>query len=97
MWACCRQAIDKPIPKVLPAFTAFLDTLGKLGWSDGRNISVEVRWPGADLDQIRAETVALAETAPDVFVVSSNAALDHTEEARQVRTDRFRPGFGSRR
>jgi putative ABC transport system substrate-binding protein len=55
--------------------TAFADTLGKLGWSDGRNIRVEVRWPGTDIDQIRAETIALAATAPDVFVVSSNAAL----------------------
>jgi putative ABC transport system substrate-binding protein len=54
---------------------AFVDTLGKLGWSDGRNISVEVRWPGNEIDQIRAETIALADTAPDVFVVSSNAAL----------------------
>lgn len=54
---------------------AFVDTLGKLGWSDGRNVHIEVRWPSNDIDQIRAETFALAESAPDVFVVSSNAAL----------------------
>jgi putative ABC transport system substrate-binding protein len=79
----CRRAADRlstSRSEGLARITAFLDTLGKLGWSDGRNISVEVRWPGADLDRIRAETVALAETAPDVFVVSSNAALTTLKE-----------------
>lgn len=57
------------------SLTAFVDTLSKLGWSDGRNIRVEVCWPSADIKQIRAETIALVDTAPDVFVVSSNAAL----------------------
>jgi putative ABC transport system substrate-binding protein len=62
-------------PEGQARITAFADTLGKLGWSNGGNIRVEVRWPGTDIDQIRAQTIALAETAPDVFVVSSNAAL----------------------
>ena len=55
--------------------TALRDTLGKLGWSDGRSVKLEVRWPGNEIDQIRAEAAALAESTPDVFVVSSNAAL----------------------
>jgi len=54
---------------------AFTDVLGKLGWSDGRNVRIEVRWPGNEIDQIRTEAGALAESAPDVFVVSSNSAL----------------------
>ena len=54
---------------------AFTEALGKLGWEDGRNIHFEVRWPNNDIDQIRAETTVLAESSPDVFVVSSNAAL----------------------
>jgi len=54
---------------------AFIDTFGKLGWSDGSNVHIDVRWPGNEIDQIRAEAIALAESGPDVFVVSSNAAL----------------------
>ncbi len=54
---------------------AFVETLGKLGWRDGRNIHIEVRWPSSDIDQITAEAIALAESTPDVFVISSNAAL----------------------
>lgn len=62
-------------PEGQARIAAFVDTLSKLGWSDGRNIRVEVRWPSADIDQIGVETTALVETAPDVIVVSSNAAL----------------------
>jgi putative ABC transport system substrate-binding protein len=55
---------------------AFAETLGKLGWSDGRNIRLEVRWPNTDNnDRISAETAALVESAPDILVISSNSAL----------------------
>src|ERR1700719_1185393 len=55
---------------------AFTETLGKLGWSDGRNIRLEVRWPNTDNnDRISAETAALVESAPDILVISSNSAL----------------------
>jgi putative tryptophan/tyrosine transport system substrate-binding protein len=54
---------------------AFLDTLGRLGWSDGRNVRLEVRWPTNEIDRIREETTALVGSAPDAIVISSNAAL----------------------
>jgi len=55
--------------------TAFLDTFRKLGWSDGRNVRVEVRWLSNETEQIRVEAKALVESAPDVIVISSNAAV----------------------
>ena len=54
---------------------AFLDTLRKLGWSDDRNVQVEVRWTSNELERIRVETTALVGSLPDVIVVSSNIAL----------------------
>src|ERR1700760_552737 len=43
----------------------FTETLGKLGWSDGRNVRLEVRWPNTDNnDRINADTAALGESAP---------------------------------
>ena len=30
---------------------AFLDTLGRLGWNDGRNIQIEYRWAAGDADR----------------------------------------------
>jgi putative tryptophan/tyrosine transport system substrate-binding protein len=65
---------------------AFVDTLGKLGWSDGRNVRLEVRWPNTERDQINAEVAALVETAPDILVISSNAAL-----AARLKLDRRVP------
>jgi ABC-type uncharacterized transport system substrate-binding protein len=54
---------------------AFLDTFRQLGWSEGRNVRLEVRWPSNDIDRIRSETMALVASAPDVIVISSNAAV----------------------
>jgi putative ABC transport system substrate-binding protein len=53
----------------------FLETLGMLGWNDGRNVRLDVRWPGNEIERIREETAALVGAAPDAMVISSNAAL----------------------
>jgi putative ABC transport system substrate-binding protein len=55
--------------------TAFLDMLRKRGWSDRRNVRVEVRWSSIEIDRIREQTAALVGSAPDVIVISSNAAV----------------------
>jgi putative ABC transport system substrate-binding protein len=66
---------------------AFTETLGKLGWSDGRNIRLEVRWPNADNnDRISADTAELVESAPDILVISSNSAV-----AARLKLDRSIP------
>ena len=54
---------------------AFRESLGKLGWNDGRNINLDIRWPGAEGDPIGADAAALVASAPDLIVISSNAAL----------------------
>jgi putative tryptophan/tyrosine transport system substrate-binding protein len=67
----CRQSDPEGEVRV----TAFLDAFRKLGWSDGRNVRVEVRWLSNETEQIRVDTKALVESAPDVIVISSNAAV----------------------
>ena len=34
--------------------TAFRERLAQLGWVDGRNLRIEYRWAGGDVDRIRA-------------------------------------------
>ena len=63
-------------PEGQARIAAFAETLGKLGWSDGRNVRLEVCWPNTERDQINADTAALVESAPDILVISSNAALE---------------------
>jgi len=51
---------------------AFLDTLRRQGWSEGRNIHVEYRWGSERVDTMAAE---LVRSSPDVIVVDGNIAL----------------------
>lgn len=62
-------------PEGLARVAAFRDTLRKLGWSDDRNVQVDVRWSSNEIERIREETNALVGSAPDAIVISSNAAL----------------------
>jgi hypothetical protein len=36
-------------PEVQPRLAAFMTTLRELGWIDGRNCQIELRWSGATL------------------------------------------------
>ena len=55
--------------------TVFLQALQQLGWIDGRNIRVETRWGGGDVQQIRRLATDMAAQAPDVIVASGTAAM----------------------
>jgi ABC-type uncharacterized transport system substrate-binding protein len=50
---------------------AFRQGLDDLGWSDGRNIHVQLRWPGGDLERVRTLAKDLVELKPDVLVARS--------------------------
>jgi putative tryptophan/tyrosine transport system substrate-binding protein len=50
---------------------AFQQALGGAGWQDGRNISFDVRWGGADADRIGALAVELAKLSPDVILATN--------------------------
>jgi putative tryptophan/tyrosine transport system substrate-binding protein len=51
---------------------AFTERLEALGWTEGRNVHVEVRWWEGELQRQAAELLALK---PDVMVAVSNPAL----------------------
>jgi putative ABC transport system substrate-binding protein len=57
------------------AYAGFLRRLGELGWTDGRNVQVEVRWANSDPELMRVYGTELAGHSPDVFLVQSNPAL----------------------
>jgi putative tryptophan/tyrosine transport system substrate-binding protein len=50
---------------------AFQQGLEELGWTDGRNINIHLRWTGADLDRARAFAKELVELKLDVLVARS--------------------------
>ena len=55
---------------------AFLDGLHQLGWSDGRNVQIDTRWPaGSDVDQVRKYAAELVALTPDVIMASTSVSV----------------------
>ena len=68
----------------LPAFT---QALAGLGWTDGRNVRLDLRWAGSDINRIRALAQELVGLQPDIIVVTgtpATAALQ--QETRTIPT-----------
>ena len=49
---------------------AFVQRMQQLGWTDGRNVGIETRWPAGDTERIRRYAAELAALAPDVIVAT---------------------------
>jgi putative ABC transport system substrate-binding protein len=62
-------------PDSSPRVAAFAQALQGLGWIDGRNIQIDYRWGGGDLDRSRKYATELVALGPDVILVSSGSAL----------------------
>ncbi len=54
---------------------AFLQVLQQLGWTDGRNVRIDIRWGAGNADDIRKYAAELAALAPDVIFASGTASV----------------------
>ena len=45
---------DENDPEQKRRLTAFTQAFADLGWSDGRNVRMDLRWAGGDINRIRA-------------------------------------------
>ena len=61
-------------PEGQARLAAFVEGLRQLGWTDGRNVKIEIRWPVGDADRSRSaeELIALA---PDVILASNSVSV----------------------
>src|SRR5262249_41583386 len=48
-------------------FAVFAQALAQLGWIDGRNVRIDYRWGGGDIETIRKHATELAAAAPDAI------------------------------
>jgi len=55
-------------------FAAFREELGKVGWTDGRNIKINTRWAAADIELMKRFAKELVELQPDLILTSSTPA-----------------------
>jgi putative ABC transport system substrate-binding protein len=61
--------------------TTLKQGLQELGWADGRNIQIETRFGGADIDRIRAHAAELVALAPDVLVGQTTPVIRTLRQA----------------
>jgi ABC-type uncharacterized transport system substrate-binding protein len=80
-----RIAVLSPLPANDPDDTArhkaFLDALAQLGWSEGRNVSIETRSSAGDPAITRKYAAELVALAPDVILTSGDAGASAVLQA----------------
>jgi len=68
-------------PESSARVTAFAQGLQEVGWIDGRNVRIDFRWGGADVERIRKYAAELVALAPDVILCSGSPAVVALEQA----------------
>jgi ABC-type uncharacterized transport system substrate-binding protein len=61
-------------PENQARMAAFLQGLAQLGWSDGRNVRIDIRWATTNADDLRRHAAELTALAPDVLVAATGTA-----------------------
>jgi putative tryptophan/tyrosine transport system substrate-binding protein len=62
---------DENDPVAKPRVSAFTKALADLGWTDGRNVRMDLRWGGGDTNRIRALAQELVGVQPDIILANS--------------------------
>ena len=66
-------AADDPYGQAQVA--AFQQALQQLGWNDGRNVRIDIRWDESDADRARRYAQELVALAPDIFLAGGTISL----------------------
>ena len=65
---------DENDPAAKHRLSALTQALADLGWTDGGNVRMDLRWAGGDINRIQALAHELVSLQPDILVSSSHAA-----------------------
>jgi putative ABC transport system substrate-binding protein len=60
-------------PEAKARVEALILALRQLGWNDGDNLRIEIRWAGGDARQMRRDAAEVVVLAPDVIVTTGSA------------------------
>ncbi len=60
---------------------AFVQELQQLGWAEGRNVRIEIRWGAGDGERIRAYAAELVALAPDVILAGGAITVGPLQQA----------------
>ena len=76
--------IAKDDPDYQPWISAFRQALKELGWIEGRNMRLDIRWATANPGEIRNEAVELAVLAPDVILAPGTSTVGPLMQATRT-------------
>ena len=79
-----QGGIDTDDPRSQPNVAAFQQALQQLGWTDGRNVKIDYRWPAGDADKARKYAEELVALAPDVILAISAPSLASSLQATRT-------------
>jgi putative ABC transport system substrate-binding protein len=65
---------DENDPQPKSNVAAFTQALAGLGWTNGRNVRMDLRWAGGDTNRMRALAQELVGLQPDIIVTFGNVA-----------------------
>src|SRR6516165_4010196 len=68
------MGLDENDPLAQTFVSASIQALAGLGWTDGRNVRMDVRWGGGDTDHMRALAQELVGLHPDTILTNGTAA-----------------------
>ncbi len=71
-------------PEGQARIAAFRRGLEDLGWTDGRNIQIEIRWAAGSIDRTHAYAADLVRQAPAVILVNTPPGLAALQRATQT-------------
>src|SRR6516164_2100969 len=68
------MSLDENDPEGRRRYSAFTQALAELGWTEGRNVRMDLRWYGGDNNRSRALAQELVGLQPDIIVPTGTPA-----------------------
>jgi putative ABC transport system substrate-binding protein len=75
---------DENDPVIKTRISAFTQALAGFGWTDGRNVRMDIRWGGGDINRVLALAQDLVGLQPDIILTTSTPATAALQ--RETRT-----------
>ena len=66
------------------SFATFRGALAKLGWTEGSNLRIELRWGGGNPALFARNAAELIALSPDLLVADSTASLEALQQTRTI-------------
>jgi putative tryptophan/tyrosine transport system substrate-binding protein len=78
------MGLDENDSEAKRLYSLFTQALEGLGWDDGRNVRMDLRWSGGDINRIRALAQELVGLRPDIILAGTTPATAAVQ--RETRT-----------